>query len=139
MANDDAEELLNEIGRLLAEDREYPFEPTLLYAQLDRNMVGESIFKELGNQVLYRRPVIERLPDALLDLWEMQEGDDWWMEMEYLVRDGRFEVAYIYRDAIDPEEDVIERRARSVRRHFGEKPIVYPPWPPEDDIPEYDV
>lgn len=139
MANDEAEELLNEIGRLLAEDREYPFEPTLLYAQLDRNMIGESIFKELGNQILYRRPVIDRLPYALLDLWETQEGDDRWMEMEYLVRDGRFEVAYIYPDAIDPEEDVVERRARAVRRHFGQKPIVYPPWPPEDDVPEYDV
>lgn len=139
MANDEAEKLLNEIGRLLAEDREYPFEPTLLYAQLDRNVIGESIFKELGNQVLYRRPVIEGLPYALLDLWEIQEGDDRWMEMEYLLRDGRFEVAYIYPDAIDAEEDVVERRARSVRRHFGEKPIVYPPWPPEDDFAEYGV
>ena len=137
MANDEAESLLNEIGRLLAEDREYPFEPTLLYAQLDRDMVGESIFKELGNQILYRRPVIKDLPYALLDLWEAQEGDDRWMEMEYLVRDGRFEVAYIYRDAIDPEEDVVERRARSVERHFGTKPIIYPPWPSDDDELDY--
>ena len=59
--------------------------------------------------------------------------------MEYLVRDGRLEVADIYPDEIDPEEDVMERRARSVRRHFGEKPIVYPPWPSEDDFEEYGV
>lgn len=137
MANDEVEELLNEIGRLLAEDVEYPFEPTLLYAQLDRNMIGESIFKELGNQVLYRSPVIMRLPHVLLRLWEAQEGDDWWMEMEYLVRDGMFEVAYVYPDAIDPGEDILERRARSVRRHFGDKPIVYPPSFPEEDVPEY--
>ncbi len=139
MASDEAESLLNEIGRLLAEDSEYPFEPTLLYAQLDHNMIGESIFKELGNQILYRWPVVERLPYALLDLWEMQEGDERWMEMEYLIRDGRFEVAYIYPDAIDPNEDVIERRERSILRHFGEKPIIYPPWPPEDDVAEYAV
>ncbi|MCP1469327.1 hypothetical protein J3E64_001002 [Sphingobium sp. OAS761] len=139
VATDDPEELLNEIGRLLAEDREYPSEPTLLYAQLDHNMIGESIFKELGNQVLYRWPVNERLPYALLDLWELQEGKNRWMELEYLVRDGRFEVAYIYPDAIDPNEDVVERRARSVRQHFGEKPIIYPPWPSEDDVAEYGV
>jgi len=139
VANDEAEKLLNEIGRLLAKDREYPFEPTLLYAQVDRNMVGESIFKELGNQILYRWPVIDELPYALLDLWGTQEGDDRWIEMEYLVRDGRLEVAYIYPDEIDPEEDVMERRARSARRHFGEKPIVYPPWPSEDDFEEYGV
>lgn len=68
VANDEAERLLNEIGQLLTEDREYPFEPTLLYAQLDRNMIGESIFKELGNQILYCWPVIKGLPYALLDL-----------------------------------------------------------------------
>ncbi|MEH3034936.1 MAG: hypothetical protein PGN23_17515 [Sphingomonas adhaesiva] len=139
MADAEAEKLLNEIGQLLMEDREYPVEPTLLYAQLDRNMVGESIFKELGNQILYRRPVIEGLPYALLDLWETQDGGDRWSEMEYVLRDGKFEVAYIYPDEIDAEEDVVERRARAVRRHFGEKPIVYPPWPPEDDAPDYDL
>ena len=139
MADAEAEKLLNEIGQLLMEDREYPVEPTLLYAQLDRNMVSESIFKELGNQILYRRPVIEGLPYALLDLWEAQGGGDRWSEMEYVLRDGKFEVAYIYPDEIDAEEDVVERRARAVRRHFGEKPIVYPPWPPEDDAPDYDL
>lgn len=139
MADAEAEKLLNKIGQLLMEDREYPVEPTLLYAQLDRNMVGESIFKELGNQILYRRPVIEGLPSALLDLWEAQDGGDRWSEMEYVLRDGKFEVAYIYPDEIDSEEDVVKRRARAVRRHFGEKPIVYPPWPPEDDAPDYDL
>lgn len=139
MANDKSEALLIEIGRLLAKDHEYPFEPTLLYAQLDRNMVGESIFKELGNQILYRWPVIEGLPFALLDLWELQEGDDRWGELEYLVRDGKFEVAYIYPDEINPEEDVVERCARSVERHFGHKPIIYPPLPTDDDVPEQDI
>ncbi|MFS0771575.1 hypothetical protein [Sphingomonas sp. 1P08PE] len=54
VAESESENLLNEIGRLLMEDDEYPSEPTLLYAQLDYNVVGESIFKELGNQFLYR-------------------------------------------------------------------------------------
>lgn len=59
--------------------------------------------------------------------------------MSYLLRDGKFEVAYFYPDGIDPEEDDVERRARAVRKHFGEKPIVYPPWPPEDDAPDYEL
>lgn len=56
MTESESERLLDEIGRLLMEDDEYPSEPTLLYAQLDHNMIGESIFKELGNQLLYRWP-----------------------------------------------------------------------------------
>ena len=139
MANDKANALLNEIGQLLAADRNYPVEPTLLYAQLDDNMIGESIFKELGNQILYRRPINRRLPFALLELWEAQEGDERWMELEYLYRDGRFEVVYIYPDEVDPDEDVVERRARAVQRRFGEKPVVYPPWPPEIEGLDYDL
>lgn len=139
MANDETDRLLNEIGQMLAQDREYPLDGTLLYAELDRNMVGPSIFKELGKQILYRRPDLDRLGDALLDLWEAQDTDDRWAEIEYLVRDGKFDVTYTYPDEIDPEEDSMERRDRVVRRHFGNKPIVYPPWPPEDGAPDYDL
>jgi hypothetical protein len=45
VATDNSEHLLNDIGQLLMADSEYPLEPTLLYAQLDHNMIGESILK----------------------------------------------------------------------------------------------
>lgn len=139
MAETESEQLLNEIGELLTEDRDYPSEPTLLYAQLDHNMTGQSIFKELGNQILFRWPLNERLTYALLELWEARDGQDRWSELEYVLRDGQFEVAYFYPDEIDPREDVIERRERALRRHFGEKPIVYPPLPLEDETQNYDL
>lgn len=101
-------------------------------------MVAPSIFKDLGNHILYRWPDLNRLGGALLDLWEAQDGEDRWAEIEYVVRDGRFEANYTYPDAIDPEKDPMERRDRVVRRHFGEKPIVYPSsFPPEADGPDY--
>ena len=139
MSKDETERLLVEIGHLLAEDQEYPVDGTLLYAELDRNYVAPSIFKNLGNHILYRRPDLDRLGSALLDLWEAQDSDDRWAAIEYVVRDGRFDVTYTYPDAIDPEEDPMERRDRVVRRHFGDKPIVYPPWPPKDDGPDYEL
>lgn len=140
MEENKKESLLNEIGQLLISDEEYPFEPTILYAQLDYNVVGESIFKELGNQFIYRWPINKRLPYALLELWEEQDGQDRWSELEFVLRDGKFEVAYFYPDEIDPDEDVIERRERALRRHFGDKPIVYPPLlPDDDDFPDYDL
>ncbi len=139
MADNEAERLLNEIGRQLRRDLDYPLEPTFLYAQLWRNAVGESIYKELGNQILFRWPVIKDLPYALLDLWEYQGGEDGWMEMGYLLRGDRFEVTYIYRDEIDPDEDIAVRRERAVRPHFGEKPIVYPPWPALSEFMDYDL
>jgi hypothetical protein len=139
MAIEDGERLLVEIGQLLAEDREYSLDGTLLHAELDRNMVEPSIFKDRGKDVLYRDPDLERLGEALLDLWDAQETDDRWAEMEYVIRGGKFEVTYTYPDEIDPNEDPMERRDRIVRRHFGNKPIVYPPWPPEDSSLEYEL
>ena len=138
MQTDESDALLNEIGQLLAQDRDYPGVDTLLYAEVGHDYIGESIFKIFGNQFLYRDPLNRRLPYALLELWEAQEGDDRWSELEYVLRDGRFDVNYFYPDEIDPEEDLADRRARSGRRHFGDKPIVYPPWDP-DAFPVYDM
>ncbi|MFS0771573.1 hypothetical protein [Sphingomonas sp. 1P08PE] len=56
-----------------------------------------------------------------------------------MLRDGKFEVGYFYPDDIDPEEDVIERRQRALLRHFGEKPIVYLPWPDDEGSAGYDL
>ena len=139
MGHVESERLLNKIGELLAEDHFYPLDGTLLHAQLARAMVGPSIFKNLGNQILYRRPDLDRLGDALLDLWDAQDGEVRWAEIEYLIRDGRFHVTYTYPDDIDPEEEPWKRRIRIVREYFGDKPIVYPPWPPPDDGADYDL
>lgn len=140
MANDETDRLLAEIGQLLAEDTAYPLDGTLLYARVALNMAAPSIFKNRGNNILYRSPDLNRLGEALRDLWEAEEPDHRWAEIEYLVRGNTFEVAYSYADAIDPEEDTFIRRDRIVRRHFGDKPIVYPPFPPDDDgAPTYDL
>jgi len=132
VAESEAEQLLVEIGHLLMEDKEYPSEPTLLYTEVDHNFTAQSIFKMLGDHILYRWPVNARLTDALVELWETQEKHGRWSELEYILRDGRFEASYIYPDDIDPQEDIFVRGERSVRRHFGEKPIVYPPLMEEE-------
>jgi hypothetical protein len=127
MPNDRTEYLLDEIGRLLAEDVAYPLDGTLLYAVLDTNYVAPSIFKDRGDHILYRSPDLDRLGEALLDLWEAEEADERWTEIEYVVRAGRFEATYNYLDEIDPDEEPLDRRRRIVAQHFGNKPIVYPP------------
>ena len=140
MANNETDRLLGEIGQILAEDTAYPLNGTLLYARVALNMVAPSIFKILGNNVVYRRPDLDRLGDVLLGLWEAEDPKSRWEDIEYFVQDDKFEVTYTYADEIDPDEDTFERRDRVVRRHFGEKPIVYPSFPPDDDgVPSYDL
>ena len=65
----------------------------------------------------------------LLDLWEAQDSDKRWTEIEYVVRGDKFHASFTYPDEIDPEEDPFDRRDRIVAKHFGKKPIVYPPPP----------
>jgi hypothetical protein len=136
-----AEHLLVTIGELLARDTEYPIDGTLLHAEVGQGFVSPSIFKDRPEQIVYRDPDLRDLGDALLALWEAQEGEDRWEELEYVIRDGTFEAAFTYPDAIDRDEEPLDRRNRIVRRHFGEKPIVYPPIdlghnPPDDENDE---
>jgi hypothetical protein len=92
-------------------------------------MISISIFKDRGNHVLYCRPDYDRFQETLFELWELEERDKRWAEIEYVVREGRFDAAFVYSEEIDPEEEPLDRRDRVVNRYFGDKPIVYPPWP----------
>jgi hypothetical protein len=132
--NNSTERLLNEIGQLLAENAEYPLADTLLYSELDKNFVSIAIFVNRDKDVLYRDDAPDRLTYALLELWEAEDPGKRWAEIEYVVRNGEFEAEFTYADEIDPEEDSFDRRDRIVERHFGDKPIVYPPPPSEDDL-----
>ena len=134
MPENETERLLNQIGQLLAEDTEYPLDGTLLHAELDKNYVAPSIFKDLGDHVLYRDPDVDRLGDALLDLWEAQDADTRWAEIEYVIRGDTFQASFIYPEEIDPNEEPVARVDRIVARHFGKKPIKYPPPPGDDDL-----
>lgn len=132
MESDKTERLLNEIGLAILASTEYAQRPMLLYAELDFNMIGQSIFIDLGNNILYHWGG-QRLSYMLLDLWESSDPEKRWAEIEYVIRDGRFEVSFIYPEDIDAGIDSFDRRDRIVEKYFGEKPIHYPPLPTIDN------
>ena len=125
--------LLTEIASLLAVDQANPSIEILLYARFGANSVAPSIFENQTDHIAYRRPDLNILGDALLDLWYSEEPDKRWTEMEYLVHDGKFDVAYTYANEAGLDEDRFEHRDRIVRRYFGSKPIIYPPFAIDDD------
>lgn len=135
MSDTEIGKLLNEVGQLLAEDTDYPLEGTLLHAEVDQGYVSPSIYKDLGDHALYRRPDLDRLGDCLIDLWKAYPSDKRWAEMLYVVRGPAFEANFIYPGELDPKEWPMERRERLVKAHFAGKPIVYPPW--EDDAGDF--
>lgn len=137
MANDETARLLNQIGQILAEDDDYPLDGTLLYAEVDWGYVAPSIFKDRGDHILYRDPDLDRLGDVLLDLWKAQDAEKRWTEIEYVIRGDKFRASFIYPEDAEVGPLDLDRREMIVAKHFGDKPIVYPPMPDDPDIREY--
>lgn len=140
MPNDRTEHLLNEIGQLVVADAERPLADTLLYAQVDTNFVSASIFEDRGDHILYRDYDPDRLTYALLELWAVAEPGKRWEEIEYVIRGNAFQASFTYPEDVGPSDEDEEgnykpfaRRDSIVAKHFGDKPITYPPMPSDDD------
>jgi hypothetical protein len=121
--------LLNRLGQLLADERGDPSDGILLHAAVDSSWISIAIFKNRGSDVLYVEPDYDLFQDTLYDLWALEEGGKRWEELDYLIKGERFDAAFIYPEEIDREELSVERSKRLVKSRFGDKPIVYPPWP----------
>lgn len=101
-------------------------------------MISPSIYKDAGDHIMYRSPDLDRWSDILLELWYAQSEKSRWSELEYIIRGGRFEVTYIYPDDIDRSDSMKERRQQALRRYYGDKPVLYPPWD-GGGYPQYDL
>ena len=119
--------LLNEVGNVLARDTSYPLDGTFLYVKADWGMADMSIFKNLGDRLLWRNPM-NGLADVLLELWEAGKPEKRWVSMQYRIEDGKFETFFTHAP-LDPEVTTIDRRAAILQQRFGNKQIVYPPLP----------
>ena len=127
MASDDSTRLLDLIGQTVISLNPKLDASVLLYAQLATNMVDDILLVDQVADVLGFFPEEDKLMSLLLDLWEEEPVERRWAEIEYLVRDGRFTATFTYPEEIDPEEDDFDRRMRIIRKHFGDKPLVYAP------------
>ena len=126
------ESLLNEVGQVLARDTAYPLDGTFLYVEAEWQMVDMSIFKDLGDHLLYREPSdlrtgsMDGLDYVLLELWEAEAPDKRWASMQYRIEGGAFEASFTY-EPFDPEESMLDRRERVLQQRYGNKRIDYPP------------
>lgn len=120
--------MLSDIGGELAQIVGGHPDGTLLYVEAGQGWVGAGIFKEEGANVRYFDPS-SGLTDLLLDVWNTEEPDKRWAVMEYEIRGTKFDVQFRFPDEIDPDESEEERRPRALKKRFGNKPVIYPPWP----------
>jgi hypothetical protein len=125
MAQLDTGPIYEAIGRLIALRLDGDADGAFMYAEAADNWQTASIFKNQGNQILYRDPSIE-LCNRIDDAWLAEEPDKRWHVMQYSISAGKFDVAFLYPDELDLEnESSFERSERILRARFGDKPIDY--------------
>lgn len=121
---DTVEDILSDIGSLLGEDIRSDPEGSFLYAEAADSWVAASLFKDLGNRVVYRYPSSE-LTDRIIDLWDAAPEDKKWNALYYTIIGNRFDARFQYEEGWDPKEHSSDRRPRVLKAKFGDKPVDY--------------
>jgi hypothetical protein len=117
--------MLAEIGRFIADILgEKGAEGAFMYAEAGDMWQAAGIFKDLGNQVMYRDPS-RPLTSAIQDLWESADDGKKWAVLLYTISNGKFDAHFTFPEDNDPAEGSYERRKRALEERYGDKPVDY--------------
>lgn len=100
----------------------------LYYAEVEEGVIFHALYKNEGNAVRYVRDPEAVLPDLIWDLWHAEDEDKRWATMEYWIEKAQVKVEYRFPDEVDVRDfdAAEEREAGAFKKHFGEKPILWP-------------
>jgi len=123
--------LLNEIGGEIAEIVGGDPAGTYLYAEAGEGWIGSSLFKDEGSAVRYY-DTTEELDELLLE-FRMTEGrGKRWAVMEYEIKGTKVDAQFMYSEDVDVEDFDEDRREIALKKRYGDKPVIYPPWPGQE-------
>lgn len=126
MNQDRKVELLNQIGIVLRADRRFSTMGTLFICAVEDMFISISLFWDRGNYIAYNSPDYNDFEDIMFELWELDEPEKRWLEVEYLLKGKEFEANFLYEEDIGDELMNPSRISDSARRYLGDKEIVYP-------------
>jgi len=122
MSDKNFEDVLNDIGSMVAQGVQGDPDGAFLYAEAEEGCVGASIFKDVGDRVVYRE-VSSDLMDRIMDLWHAAPKNQKWNALFYTITGNQFNARFQYDEGWDPKEHEIDRRPRVLKAKFGDKPI----------------
>ena len=123
--------LLNEIGGEIAEIVGGDPAGTYLYAEAGEGWIGSSLFKDEGSTVRYY-DTTDDLDDLLLEFRKTEGPGKRWVVMEYEVVGTKFDAQFKYPEEVDVESFDDDRRDIALKKRYGDKPVIYPPWPGQE-------
>ena len=107
---------------------------TFLYAEAGDGWVSCGIFKDEGTAVRYFQPTSE-LTDLLLEAWDAEEPEKRWAVMEYEVQGTKFDAKFRFPEEVSVGDFDPDRRDIALKNRYGDKPVIYPPWPGGEESP----
>ena len=120
-----------DIGAELAEIVGGDPDGAYLYAEAGEGWYGYGVFKDEGDKVRYYDPS-SGLGDLIYKAWVAEDFDNRWAIMEYEINGTKFNAEFKFPDEIKVESyDEDDRRDIALKKHFGDKPVLYPPLPPQ--------
>lgn len=101
-----------------------------IYVEVGDRWHSVSVFKDEGSVVRYYRTSSE-LSDLICEFSQSEDPDKRWSVMEYEIVGTKFDAQFKFSEEIDVENREIDHREIALKKRYGDKPIVYPPWPRE--------
>jgi hypothetical protein len=123
--------MLSEIGGLAAEDAGGDPDGLYLYVEVGDRWISSSLFKDNGDSVQYF-DVSSELSDLIYEFWLAEDRDKRWAVMEYETKGTKFDARFKYPEEVDVEDLDEDRREIALKNRYGDKPIIYPPWPGQE-------
>ena len=123
--------MLSEIGGLAAEDAGGDPDGLYLYVEVGDRWISSSLFKDNGDSVQYF-DVSSELSDLIYEFWQAEDRDKRWAVMEYETKGAKFDAKFKYPEEVDVEDLDDDRREIALKKRYGNKPVIYPPWPGQE-------
>lgn len=120
--------MLADIGELAAEEVGGDPDGLYLYVEVGDRWISPSLFKDNGESVQYF-DASSKLTDLIDVFWRAEDADKRWSVMEYEVKGTKFDARFKYPEEVDVESFDEDRREIALKKRYGDKPVIYPPWP----------
>jgi hypothetical protein len=120
--------MLSEIGGVAAELVGGDPNGLYLYVEVGDRWFSVNLFRDEGAAVRYYRSTPE-LNDLIYEFSQSEDHDKRWSVMEFEINGTKFDAQFKFPDEVDVEDFDMDRREIALKNRFGDKPVIYPPWP----------
>lgn len=122
--------LMSEIGGEIAADLGGKPDGAYLYVEVGDRWISVNLYRDDGDAVRW----YEHGPELTASLWKAWRVENSnpkmrWSVMQYEIHGTKFDVQFSYPDEVDVEVYDSDRRDNALKKHFGDKPVIYPPPP----------